>query len=129
MKAALSLNIEEASPAHFIPLPRGYEQRAVFLGRYGRLEVFHFDPYSMALSKIERGTAEDFSDVLALLGEGRLEMVELRQAFQGIPPRVPAESLKADPVEFERKFQALEDMWREREAARPAQDATDEPAD
>lgn len=44
LKERLSLKIEEASPADFIPLPSGYRERSPFIGRYGQLEVFHFRP-------------------------------------------------------------------------------------
>ncbi|PYV44753.1 MAG: hypothetical protein DMG06_05110 [Acidobacteria bacterium] len=67
LKDELSLNVEEASPGDFIPLPSGYQERSQFIGRYNQIDVFHFDLYTMALSKIERGTEEDFSDVLLLL--------------------------------------------------------------
>jgi hypothetical protein len=33
IKESLSLNIEEASPADFIPLPAGYRERSQFVGR------------------------------------------------------------------------------------------------
>jgi hypothetical protein len=74
LKEKLSLNIEEASPADFIPLPAGYRERSQFVGRYGQLDVFYFDLYSTALSKIERGTENDFADVLSLLHTERLEI-------------------------------------------------------
>ena len=50
LKEQISLNIEEASPAEFIPLPSGHHERSQFLGRDGQLKVFHFDLYSTALS-------------------------------------------------------------------------------
>lgn len=77
LQERLSLNIEETSPADFIPLPSGYRERSPFIGRYGQLEVFHFDLYSTALSKIERGTESDFADVLSLLQSGRIEFAAL----------------------------------------------------
>ena len=43
LKEQLSLNIEEASPAEFIPLPSGHQERSQYIGRYGQLDVFHFD--------------------------------------------------------------------------------------
>ena len=55
LKDELSINVEEASPGDFIPLPAGYESRHVYIDRFGLLEVLHFDLYSTALSKIERG--------------------------------------------------------------------------
>jgi hypothetical protein len=78
LKDRLGVNVEEASPADFIPLPAGYKDRAVFWGRYGSLDVFHFDFYSTALSKIARGTEEDLVDVAALVQTGRIEIKRLQ---------------------------------------------------
>ncbi|MDE0301356.1 MAG: DUF6036 family nucleotidyltransferase [Candidatus Poribacteria bacterium] len=111
LKEEMQINVEEASPRHFIPLPSGYETRCQFLGHYGKIEVFHFDPYSMALSKIERATAEDFSDVLALLKHNWIQIEMLEEAFRDILPRYASESLKGDSLEFKRKFSALKQMW------------------
>ena len=111
LKEEMQVNVEEASPGHFIPLPSGYETRSQFLSRYGKLEVFHFDPYSIALSKIERATAEDFSDVLALLEYNWIQIEMLEETFREILPRYATESLKGDSLEFERKFLALKQMW------------------
>ena len=113
LKERLALNIEEASPADFIPLPAGYRERSQFVGRYGLLDVFHFDLYSTALSKIERGTENDFADVLSLLQTERLEMARLVQYFNEILPRCATDSLKQDPDEFQRKFAILTEMWRD----------------
>lgn len=111
LKDELNINVEEASPGDFIPLPPGHEHRAQFIGRYGFLEAFHFDLYSTALSKIERGTEEDFADVLALLRSGRIDARQLRSSFEMILPDFEIASLKADPEEFQRKFDALMEMW------------------
>ncbi len=111
LKDELSVNVEESSPDDFIPLPAGYRERSRFVGRYGQVDVFHFDLYSTALSKIERGTAEDFSDVLALLQHGQIEMSALENYFTEILPHFATTSLKGDPEEFQRKFAALRQMW------------------
>jgi hypothetical protein len=113
LKDELDVNVEESSPGDFIPLPAGYQDRAVFIGRYGQLDVFHFDLYSTALSKIERGNEKDFADVLALLRAGRVEMKQLESYFERILPEFATRSLKQDPDEFRRKFNALERMWKE----------------
>jgi hypothetical protein len=113
LKERLSLNIEEASPADFIPLPSGYRERSQFVGRYGQLDVFYFDLYSTALSKIERGTENDFADVLSLLQTERLEMAKLTDYFNEILLRYATDSLKQDPTEFRRKFAILVEMWQE----------------
>ena len=111
LKDQLGINVKEASPGDFIPLPPGYEERAEYIGRFGELEIFHFDLYSMALSKIERGRDADFADVLALLKAGRIDFDQLTNSFERILPSAGARSLKADPVEFQRKFEYLKKTW------------------
>jgi hypothetical protein len=45
-------------------LPDGAEQRHYKVGQYGSIEVYTYDPYSIALSKIARGFETDIQDVL-----------------------------------------------------------------
>ncbi len=113
LKERLLMNIEEASPADFIPLPSGYRERSEYIGRYGQLEVFHFDLYSTALSKIERGTEDDFADVLSLLRSERLESKRLGDYFEEVLPFFATNSLRRDPEEFARKFTLLTHLWNE----------------
>lgn len=110
LKDELQINVEQASPGDFIPLPAGWKERAKFVGRFGQVDVFHFDLYSTALSKIERGREGDYQDVIALLDAGQIEMAELREALANIMPRVEQESLKRNPERFKRNFAALEQM-------------------
>ena len=116
LKDELAINVEEASPGDFIPLPAGYQDRAQFVGRFGNLDVYHFDVYSVALSKIERGRDADFADVLALLEAGWLDFEALSRYFAEILPQVGERSLKEDPLEFQRKFAYLETAWAARRA-------------
>ena len=111
LKDALAINVEQVSPADFIPLPGGYRDRSEFVGRFGGLDVFHFDLYSTALSKIERGNEQDFADVLALLHAGRITWSKLEGFFDEILPQFGARSLRQDPDEFKRKFEALRRLW------------------
>lgn len=113
LKDALAVNVEQVSPADFIPLPGGYRDRSEYVGRFGTLDVFHFDLYSTALSKVERGNEQDFSDVLALLSAGRIDWSKLEDYFDEILPQFGARSLKQDPDEFKRKFDALQRIWRD----------------
>lgn len=39
LKHEMQINVEEASPAEFIPLPSGADQRARHIGRFGGLDV------------------------------------------------------------------------------------------
>jgi len=103
----MDINVELVGPGDFIPLPPGWEGRSPFLGRYGGLEVFAFDPVSTTLSKIERGASRDIDDALALLDAGRLNVEDLMSAFEQIVPRLEQESLRVDEADFRRKFTAF----------------------
>src|ERR1700737_3720702 len=111
IKNSLPVNVEEVSPADFIPLPAGYESRHEYLARYGQVDVFHFDLYSTALSKIERGRQQDLVDVVALLSHKRLEWRRLESMYREILPLIGEKSLKQDPEEFALNFGALEALW------------------
>jgi hypothetical protein len=110
LKDALGVNVEFASPGDFIPLPAGWRGRSIWIGRFGDLDVFHFDLYSLVLSKIERGTERDFADALALLKDNRIELDRLDAAFAEVLPRISTEGLGGmDPDRFAVHYQALRD--------------------
>lgn len=99
LKERLAVNVELASPAQFIPELPGWRDRSRFVLRAGRLEVFHFDPYSQALSKLERAFDQDLEDVRAMIARGLVEPAEARELFRRIEPelyRFPA----IDPPSF-----------------------------
>lgn len=52
-KNALDVNIELASPADFIPLPAGWEDRSPFVAQHHQVAFHHFDFYCQALAKLE----------------------------------------------------------------------------
>jgi hypothetical protein len=102
LKESLGVNIELASPPDFIPELPGWRERSPHVFREGRVDVHHFDPYSQALSKIERGFEQDLTDVRTMLKEGLVETPRLRELYDTIEPelyRYPA----IDPSAFRRK--------------------------
>ena len=111
IKDELRVNVELASPREFIPLPQGWRERSVSAGREGRLSFFHFDPYSQALAKLERGHARDLEDVRALLDLGLVDRARLGASFEEIEPelyRFPA----IDPAAFRRRVEAARNLGR-----------------
>jgi hypothetical protein len=80
----MQVNVEFASHVDFIPLPTQWETHAQFVGRYGTIDVFYFDFYSIALSKIERGNNRDIADVKLLVHQGRITLNELDIAYQEV---------------------------------------------
>jgi hypothetical protein len=99
LKERLGVNVELASPAQFIPELPGWRERSRFVLAAGRLEVFHYDPYSQALSKLERAFDQDLEDVHAMIAHGLVEPGRARELYERIEPelyRFPA----IDPPSF-----------------------------
>jgi len=99
LKEELQINIELASPDHFIPVRPGWEERSPFIAREGRVAFHHFDPYAQALAKIERGHVQDLADVRQMMGHGMINRARLLDEFEQIEPllyRYPA----VDPASF-----------------------------
>jgi uncharacterized nucleotidyltransferase DUF6036 len=110
LKEELEINVELAAPSHFIPELPGWADRSLFIAREGRISFYHYDLYSQALSKIERGHGKDRTDVAAMLDRGMIETGRLRELFDAIEPRLyryPG----IDPASFRR---ALEETLNER---------------
>jgi hypothetical protein len=106
LKEELQINIELASPPDFIPELPGWRDRSPVVFESGEVQVRHFDPYSQALSKIERGFSQDLNDVADMLSSGMIEPDRLRRCYEQIEPqlyRYPA----IDPAAFRRKVRAV----------------------
>jgi hypothetical protein len=106
LKEELRLNVELASPPDFVPELPGWPDRSPFVARHGLVSFHHFDFYSQALAKIERGHTQDASDVQNMLSTGLVERGRLRELFETIEPklhRYPA----IDPAAFRRAVERV----------------------
>ena len=102
LKESLHVNVELASPADFLPELPGWHDRSKFIAREGRLSFYHYDFYSQALSKIERGHAKDLEDVSQMIARKLVEPTRAVELFEAIQPelyRFPA----IDPDVFRRR--------------------------
>jgi hypothetical protein len=106
LKERLHINIEFASPDQFIPPLPGWEERSPFIERIGLVDFYHFDLYSQALAKIERGFARDVADVGEMLDRGKIEPARLLELFEAIRPALPRYPA-VDPVRFEAAVRGL----------------------
>lgn len=106
LKEELSVNVELASPLDFLPPLDGWQDRSRFRFREGNLEVFDFDPYSQALSKLQRGFELDLKDVQSMVRSGQVEPGRLLELYEGIEPelfRFPA----VDPPSLRAAIESL----------------------
>ena len=101
LKEELQINVELASPGHFIPELPGWEERSRFILREGKIDFFHYDFCAQALSKLERSHTRDLADVRAMLDRNLIEPGPLLDLYTSIEPelyRYPA----VDPRNFRR---------------------------
>ncbi len=70
----LQVEVEIIPIDEFIPLPPDTAARHQIVEKFGSIEVFIFDPYSIALSKLARGFDTDIQDVIFLLRRGIIEI-------------------------------------------------------
>jgi len=106
LKNALDLNVELASPDNFIPATADWRERSPHITSIGPLEFFHYDYSLQALAKLERGYAQDITDVESLIAGGHITVRELESRFKEIEPaliRYPA----IDSSAFERKVEGF----------------------
>lgn len=106
LKDDLEVNVELAAPDQFIPPLPGWRERSPFIRKAGKVEFRHYDLYSQALAKIERGHDLDRSDVQAYVDRGLLDKRELQGFYNAIRadliryPAVDANDLDRKVKEF-----------------------------
>ena len=104
LKEKLEVNVEIASPSDFIPELPGWQERSRFIVREGKIDAFHYDFYSQALSKIQRGHAKDLEDLREMTARKLVEPGKARELFAAIEDklyRFPA----IDPGAFRRRVE------------------------
>jgi hypothetical protein len=109
LKEELQINVELASPGHFISQLAGWKDRSQFIAREGKIEYFHYDFYAQALSRLERSHARDLGDARAMLERGLIDPARLLAFYEAIEAqlfRYPA----VDPKSFRK---AVEQFIRE----------------
>lgn len=95
MQAAkeLQVHVEPVPLDRFIPLPPEGTRRNIYIGQFGNLEVFAADPYSIVLSKLDRGFDTDIEDLVFLIQSQR---IKFERMVQGVLPQANIYDLNAD---------------------------------
>jgi hypothetical protein len=101
----MRLDVEMVPLAEFAPLAPDAHKRHRYLGCYGQIDVYIFDLYSIALSKVARGFESDLEDVVFLLNQKLIQIDTLTTAFKSVLPR--ARRTDIDPLEFQEYFDEL----------------------
>lgn len=82
----LRIHVEPVPLDRFVPLPKGNAERQIHIGQFGNLEVSVADPYSIALSKLDRGFDTDFEDIVFLIQQNLVVLDELERIMRDSLP-------------------------------------------
>lgn len=82
----IKIQIDPVPLERFVPLPEGHQQRVIPIGQFGNLSVSVADPYSIALSKVDRGFDEDLSDLAFLVQNNHIKFIELERMVNKAMP-------------------------------------------
>ena len=104
LKDDLEVNVELASPSDFIPELPGWQERSRFIAREGKVDFFHYDFYSQALSKLQRGHAKDLVDVREMIERKLVEPAKAMELFEAIEDRL-YRFPSIDPPSFRRRVE------------------------
>lgn len=74
----MQLDVEAVPIEGFIPLPADAQERTVTVGDFGNLTVSILDPYSIALSKLDRGFDSDIEDIVFLVEQKLVDLEQLK---------------------------------------------------
>jgi len=106
-REAVPVNVELAAPLDFIPEVPGWRERSQYAFAEGTVDnVYHFDAYSQALAKLERGLDRDLEDVRAMRDRGMIKPEPLLKLLAEIESqlfRFPA----IDPPAFRGRVEAF----------------------
>lgn len=84
LKNELDINVELASPDLFVPPVPGWRDRCEHIERVGRVDFYHFDFQTQALSKLARGYDRDLADVRAMIVRDLVAPSDLTEALASI---------------------------------------------
>lgn len=92
----------------FLPLAPGWDARSIFVGAYGMIQVYYLDPYTIALTKINRSSARDIADLRLLAQDGRIHQADLMAYYAAIAPALgKGPYALVAPAVYDAKFRAV----------------------
>lgn len=118
----IGVKILQEHPGDLIPLPDGHYERSIRIDfgseggarqipENGRLEFYHFDPYSVAFRYLARGDEQDYHLAISYLEHGWITLDKMETILTELLPRFSFQTIQQDPAEFRRKYKGLMQMW------------------
>ena len=108
----MNLDVEAVPYQEMIPLPVGFAERHIPIGEFGSLKVYVFDPYSMALGKLDRGSESDLQDIVFMIHRKLIELIELEKIVQAAIPL--AQEFDLTPRQMRQNLETVRQMMNEK---------------
>ncbi len=105
------MEIEPVPLGEMVPIPEGAVQRSRVIGQFGGITLRVFDPFTIALSKLDRGTNTDIEDVVFLLRRSFINADELAEIVEQTLPNAARYDIR--PADLRRNFATLMRLWEE----------------
>ncbi len=105
----MRLDVEAVPIDEFVPLPEDAQTRQLPFGAFGTIEVFILDPYTIALSKLDRGFDTDLEDVLFLLHQELIQFEQLESVVE--TAIMDAQEFALDPDAMRERLQVVWDQF------------------
>ena len=102
----MQLQVDVVPIDRFIPMPEGNEQRSIYIGQFANLEIYVIDPYSIALSKLDRGLFTDFDDIIFLIKNNHITLEELLHITKNAISKAGKFDLHPDILEHLQELQS-----------------------
>jgi hypothetical protein len=106
LKDELDVNVEPASPADFLPIPRSVLDRSRFVARHGKMDVYYYHLPSLVIAKVARGFELDLADAEQLVRTGQVNWHDIEATWREIRSS-PTGWLRYEPDEIERRLELL----------------------
>ena len=102
----MQLQVDIVPIDRFIPLPDGNKERSIYIGQFANLEIYVIDPYSIALSKLDRGLFTDFDDIIFLIKNDYITLEKLMQITENAISKAGKFDLHPDILEHLQELQS-----------------------
>lgn len=110
----MQIAVEAVPFESFVPIAAAARTRHYFVGRFNTLDVYIFDLYSIAVSKLDRGFDTDIADVAFLV---RRKLIDLRTLQSELADALTqAQEFNLNPVTANAHYDELRRLLLESEA-------------
>jgi hypothetical protein len=106
LKNELDINVEPASPADFLPVPRSVLERSRYVRRQGKLNIYYYHLPSLVISKVARGLEQDLDDAEGLIRSGEVSWGEVEATWAEILSS-PTGWLRHEPEDIAQRLNLL----------------------